>query len=197
LTVKPPIVGLALPVVVSLASLVGAERTTAVQAPTSLETWVLTEPKRRAADAALAPPPPLPADAETISPATLDIIVRPRADAERRSQVRETISRTVDRIHLKGHDGREWLFERNPLDPRRVSATVIQHAAKTLVLYEETDLRIMLGIRGWADVLALGFDRQSVSIERTRPSVDLALLRPPVERFPGYRVVDLAEWLEK
>jgi hypothetical protein len=55
-------------------------------------------------------------------------------------------------------NGREWLFERNPIDPRRVSATCVEHASQAIVLYDETDLRVVLGIRGWADVLSLGFD---------------------------------------
>jgi hypothetical protein len=184
----------ALSIVVSLAIV---EPTTAMQTGKSAETWVLTEPKRRAPDTPPAPPPSLPADAHTITPTTFDIVVRRGPATTDRRAARHTISRTADRIHVRGHDGREWLFERNPIDPRRVSATLVEHAAKVLVLYEETDLRMMLGIRGWADVLALGVDRQAFAIEPGKPGVDAALLRPALERFPKYRVVDLAEWLEK
>jgi hypothetical protein len=60
-------------------------------------------------------------------------------------------------------DGREWLFERNPLDPRRVSGQLIVHARRTIVLHEASDLRNMLGVNGWADVLMLGVDSGAVS----------------------------------
>lgn len=122
--------------------------------------WALTVPKRRVADAPPAPPPPLPAGALSVKPATVEIAIR-RGPASRTQQVvRQTVSRTSERIHLTANDGREWLFERNPIDPRRVSASLIEHASQAIVLYEETDLRMALGIRGWADVLALGFDTQ-------------------------------------
>ncbi len=184
----------ALSVVVSLAT---TEPTTAMQTGKPGETWVLTEPKRRAPDAPPAAPPSLPADAHSIAPTTFDIVVRPGPATKDRLAVRQTVSRTADRIHVMGRDGREWLFERNPIDPRRVSGTLVEHRAKVLVLYEETDLRMVLGIRGWADVLALGVDRQAFAIEHVKPGVDATLLRPALERFPKYRVVDLAEWLEK
>lgn len=122
--------------------------------------WALTVPKRRAADAPPASSPPLPAAAESITPATINIIVRRSSKGGRPSALRQTVSRTTDRIHLTGRDGHEWLFERNPIDPRRVSATRVEHASKAIVLYEETDLRMALGIRGWADVLALGLDTE-------------------------------------
>lgn len=127
-----------------------------------------------------------------------------------------------------------------------------EHGSKVIVLYGETDLRMTLGIRGWADVLALGFDKQLLagykrtqdartvggirfarytrasksaksdevwwsdeqvlassftihsgtgftrfSVERARSGVDSALLRPAQQRFPQYRAVDVADWLEK
>ena len=214
--------------------------------------WVLTVPKRRAADAPPAVPPPLPPAAESITPTTIEIAVRRGPTTTGSKAMRQAVARTSERIHVTGDDGREWLFERNPVDPRRVSATMTEHPSKTIVLYGESDLRMSLGIRGWVDVLALGFDTQLLagykrtqdvrtvggirfarytnasrsaksdevwwsdeqvlassfathdstgftrfSVERARPGVDLSLLRPAQERFPAYRAVDVADWLEK
>ena len=124
--------------------------------------WVVTAPKRRTADAPPAPPPPLPAGAESVTPSTIEVVVRRESGAARSRTLRQRIARTANRIHME-NEGREWLFERNPVDPRRVAATLVDHRAQALILYEETDLRMALGIRGWADVLALGFDCQALS----------------------------------
>jgi len=211
----------------------------------------LVIPTRRAPDIPPAAPPALPPVAEKVTPLTLETHVR-RHVGKRAESVRQTISRTTDRIHVAGSDGREWLFERNTRDSRRVFGTLIDHANRALVLYDESDLRNMLGIRGWAQVLSLGLDHELLdglqrtttsrvigtvrvihhttdrkgvelrdvwwsendflpggftsmhgagslqfSVERIRTGVDAALLRPAAERFPAYRVVDLAEWLER
>ena len=134
----------------------------AVDAGQTANGWVLTEPKRRAPDAPLAAAPSLPAGAQSIEPTTFDIVLRRESPLMKGQVVRQTVSRTSEQIHLRGNDNREWLFERNPIDHRRVSATLIDHSSKAIVLYEETDLRMTLGIRGWADVLALGFDSQTL-----------------------------------
>ena len=55
-------------------------------------------------------------------------------------------------------DGREWLFERNPIDPRRVSGFVVHHDKRTIVRYDDTELRNWMALRGWADVVTLGID---------------------------------------
>jgi hypothetical protein len=73
------------------------------------------------------------------------------------------VTRTADRVHVAAGPDREWLYVRNPVDPRRVSATLVDHKSQTLVVYDESDLRNTLGIRGWADVLTLGFDMAVLS----------------------------------
>jgi hypothetical protein len=147
-------------------------------------------------------------------------------------------------------DGPEWLYERNPVDPRRVSAYLVDHAARAIVFHTDSDLRNELAIAGWAQVLTLGFDhtqlagaissaevptidgvaftrftvardgkplevwwnaaqllpaefssidatgRTRLSIQRIR-AVDETVLQRPQSRFPQYRGVDLAEWLEE
>lgn len=214
----------------------------------------LTIPKRRPVEGAPTTPPALPASADSVAAATLDFVVTRKAAGARASNLRHTVSRTVDRMHLTASDRREWLFERNPVDPRRVSATLVEHAGKAVIVYGETDLRMALGIRGWADVLAFGFDSEMLggykktaevrtlagirfaryvatpkpeagagtdvwwsheqalpsqfaitdggvstrfTLERVRPGTDPKVLQPAQSRFPGYRVVDYADWLEK
>jgi hypothetical protein len=211
----------------------------------------LVIPTRRSPASTPAGPAALPAAAEHVTPLTLQTQVRRQA-GKRVETVRQTVTRTADRIHVASSDGREWLFERNTRDSRRAFGTLIDHANRALVFYDESDLRNMLGIRGWAQVLSLGLDHELLqglepgaasraignvkvirhatdrkdvelqevwwsenhflpgaftsrqaaaslrfSVERVRSGVDAALLRPAAERFPKYRQVDLAEWLER
>jgi hypothetical protein len=127
-----------------------------------------------------------------------------------------------------------------------------RHPSVSVIRYEDSDLRMVLGLRGWLDVLALGFhpdllnpdtrtsevltmggipfaryslgrgssrsrdvwwneeqvlpsrftkaDSSGVthfSIERITPGADAALLDLPGARFPTYRTIDLANWLER
>ena len=138
--------------------------TTPVSAQTKApEGWQLTIPTRRVTNAEPVGPPSLPASADSIAATTVELIVSRRVVTGRPSIIRHTVSRTADRIHIVGSDRREWLFERNPIDRRRVSATLVEHAAEAIILYAESDLRMTLGIRGWADVLAFGFDLESLN----------------------------------
>ena len=209
----------------------------------------LVLPARRAPDAAPAEPPALPTAAARIPPLTIAMsIVRPSASG---SAIAQTVSRTPDRIHVSAVNGREWLFEQDGGDPRRAAGFMIDHASRTIVLYAESDLRMLAGLRGWLDVLLLGFDlealgrctltrdrqtigaarftrcapteavtpspdvwwsedhllaREIVSVDRTVPTrsrivgvrsgVDRSLLEPASARFPAYRGVPAADWLE-
>jgi hypothetical protein len=108
------------------------------------------------------------------------------------------VLRTVNRILVSTRE-REWLFERNSIDPRRVAATVVEHADKTVVIYGESDVRNLLGLNGWAEVLALTSETSAspaLTVERIRQGVDDQLLRPCQTRFPTYKVIEIADWLE-
>lgn len=131
--------------------------------------------RRPAADAPVAPPPPLPAAADRVPSLTLQTRVRKHAGG-RVHEVQQTITRTADRIHVSARGGGEWLFERNPRDPRRVSGHFIDHAAKTIVYYSDSDLRNVLGIPGWAHVLTLGFDHQTLA--SLEPSTGVRVVGP-------------------
>jgi len=204
-------------------------------------------PSRRLAAAApstLAAPTP---GADRVRPLTLDVRVTTRAGG-RTSTRAQIVTRTFDRVHVATTSGVEWLFERNPVDPRRVSASAVHHADKAIVVYSESDLRMALGIPGWAHVLTMGVDAPAVSaaasgqvralggmpffrattaddggrgrlwwnaeqllpleyaaadastslaIVNLAAGADPARLAAPETRFPGYRVVELADWLEE
>lgn len=135
--------------------------------------------------------PPLPADADQVKAVTMDVRFQGRP---------ATVVRTATRVLIRA-DAREWLFERNPVDVRRVSATIAEHNYKTIVSYEESDVRNLLGINGWADVLDLtserGAPRYFQDIVRVRDGVDGALIEPMQIRFPLYKSLQVADWLER
>ncbi|ODS53488.1 MAG: hypothetical protein ABS36_12655 [Acidobacteria bacterium SCN 69-37] len=153
-------------------SLMPAEGIASAQsAREATNTPVITLPTRRASDTPPTPPPEVPAAADRVLAVTVSATVRRTPLNGPTQREGRTITRTFDRVHIaeKGH---EWLFERNIRDHRRVSGSLIHHDARAIIAYEESDLRIMLGIRGWADVVALGFEidtlRNHTRAEETR-----------------------------
>lgn len=210
----------------------------------------IARPVRRPAVVAPAGLPALPATADTAPSMTLDVDLHPLDPGRGTGPVRQRIIRTRDRIHVT-MGPQEWLLERNLVDPRRVAGYLVDHASRTIVFHDESDLRNRLGIGGWAHAFTLGFevgilaqrlrtgesrdvdgvrfvryapapdgpaepdvwwsDTDSVAtgfirgagagaarveVRHVETTVDLASLRLPAERFPGYASVDLAEWLE-
>lgn len=198
-------------------------------------------PARRPLATRPSPPPELPAGADHVPGLTLDIVMTSGMGPTRATR-RQTVTRTVDRVHVATAAGTEWWFERNPVDPRRVSGFFVEHRTKTMVSHSDADLRQMLGILGWTHVLTLGCgtpptapavavstkvdgvtfssapggiaswnrelllpgecvlgvggEAERLRVDRVARTVDSAALVPPPARFPGYREVDLAEWLE-
>ena len=118
-------------------------------AQTERDTTALPASPRRAADPSPPGPPELSAAADHIAVLTLE---------QRTGAGRRTVSRTANRIHVALDDGREWLFVRNPVDGRRAMGYLVEHSEKRISTYAESDLRNAAGIRGWTDVLSLGFD---------------------------------------
>lgn len=141
------------------------------------EQLVLVRPLRRPPDVPAAVPE-LPAGARHVKPLTLHVVVHRRTAQARPQVVRQTISRTSDRVHVTAGAGREWLFERNSLDPRRVSGFLIDHGRRTIVEHEESDLRNSLGVNGWAEVLLIGLDPAALGhLTATREARTLAGMR--------------------
>lgn len=162
---------------------------------------------------------------------------------------RRTVTRTPTLAHVQPHGSQsEWLFARNPVDGRRVSAMQIDHHHRAIIEFSDSELRNANIVRGWADVAYLGVDlavlrrmsptgrrealsgfqfeeltpsagdgsslwwssaagaplrirdagaRQEVSLRALRTSVDASLLEDPRRRFPGYAVLDVADFREK
>ncbi len=201
----------------------GSAPAQAEQAPAMTDLAVPVMPVRKGGAPVPRTLPALPPGADRVTPLTLQVRITTRAPG-RVTERRQTVTRTVDRVHIVNGDagataagGVEWLFERNPVDPRRASATYVSHAAKTIVVYSDSDLQTMLGIPGWAHVLTMGVDPSVLGtitpsstprtidapdgtrlvIERASATVALQLVQPADLRFPGYRVVNLADWLEE
>jgi hypothetical protein len=148
--------------VLVLTTLVG-DAPFARQAPSQAGSYQipLVQPVRRAPDAPPASPPELPAAAHRITPVTLDVIIRQTFEGRLRT-ARRRVSRTAERIHVMIDKNREWLFERNAVDPRRVSGHLIDHSARVIVHHDESDLRNLAGISGWTDVLAPGIGQDTL-----------------------------------
>lgn len=153
-------------------SLAGQEPSIPSPVPGSL---VFVHPARRPS-ASTAPLPPLPTAAHEVTPLTLQVMVQRSTAGGRTATVRQTVSRTRERVHIDAGQ-REWLFVRNPVDPRRVSGVLVDHATRTLIEHEESDLRHMVGVAGWIDVLSLGLD----------PAVLPGLVKGETRSVEGFR----------
>jgi len=164
------------------------------QDQTDDDTVSITLPTRRAPDAPPPPPPALPAAADQVVPLTLDVVTsRLDADGAERTS-RQRIVRTRDRIHML-IAGREWLFERNPVDPRRVFGYMVDSKTTSIVAHEESDLRNRMGISGWASLLMLGFGEEQLSLlRRTDESRDIGGIRFVRYVAPADRASRLDVW---
>lgn len=211
-----------------------------------LQRDAFTRPVRRPGPAAPAAPI-LPAAVADVPAYTLTVTIAAEGGTGTVPRRTRAVSRTTDRVHVAEGRDSEWFFRRNPIDPARVSGSLVDHRAQRIVVHEESDLRNLLGISGWADVVSLGFDHRflaeaaptaherhvsgvrfvqytlpstsfwwsagaglateftqqqgsrslRVTIEALSPGVNETLLLDPLERFPAYQELDVAEWLER
>ncbi|MGE0592244.1 MAG: hypothetical protein AB7G23_11665 [Vicinamibacterales bacterium] len=237
-----------------LGVLMGTEQPTAGDA-LELDPAGFVEPARNSPAPPVIPDPPaLPPHAETLPPLTFRIVTAatddvPATPAGAPVRSSQRVARTRDRVWLASDDiEKEWLFRRNPVDPRRVSGYLTDHATKTILVYDETDLRITQGLRGWLDVVTMRIDpaqvealpagqgsahvagwsfthhaataseapleeiwwsdelllpqrfvlresgrRVTSTIEQLTLGIDEGMLQDPDERFPDYRMLELAD----
>lgn len=128
--------------------------------PSQLEGFV--RPERR-----VAPPAPvapvLPPELAEVPDHTLTVTLEMEGDARAAARRTRVVSRTTDRVHVAESRDVEWLFRRNPIDRARVSGVLVEHREQRLVVYDESDLRNLLGIEGWAGVVSLGFDYRALN----------------------------------
>jgi hypothetical protein len=136
-----------------LASGVGATAQALSGSRPSLEPIPMRRAVNAAGDAASMSAPALPKGADRIPPITFEMVV----SAGGAQSAKQKVTRTVDHLHLATRE-REWLFERNIQDQRRVYGFLTDHPSRTIVTYDESELRLLMGVRGWSDVLLLGFD---------------------------------------
>jgi hypothetical protein len=115
-----------------------------------------TQPERHKTTPAPAPPV-LPAVVANVPAYTMQVSIGP-TDGPATARRRRVVSRAPDRVHVAEGRDTEWLFRRNPLDYSRVSAQLTDHRAQTVTTYDESDVRNLLAIEGWAGVVSLGFD---------------------------------------
>jgi hypothetical protein len=93
---------------------------------------------------------------------TVDLEIR-HVGLGRKAVQRKTVTRTAERVHVSlGPNAAEWLFVRNPADLRRMSGTMLDHARKKIVEYDESELRNGGLGRGWADVVSLGVEPEAL-----------------------------------
>ncbi len=127
------------------------------------EPRALVLPTRREPDAPPEGPRELPPGADRVIPVTVEALIRREPLVGRAQSARQTITRSAERVHIASSDGSEWLFQRNVRDPRRVFGSLVNHVSRAVVVYDESDLRTALGLRGWASVLTMGFDPESLT----------------------------------
>jgi len=105
--------------------------------------------------------PELPKEAMRLPDLTLEFRqIQSGVDIAGSPEVVHVLTRSRNRAHslLTGGVNREWLFLRNPVDPRRVSGSLFNHAERAIVDYFESDLRNSGVARGWLDVLSPAVD---------------------------------------
>lgn len=118
------------------------------------------EPERSApAPAAVPNPPEVPEAADRLPPVSFTLVTTFQDGSGRRRTVEQQVFRGVDHVSLIVDGGRrEWFFERNPVHRNRVSGWLVDHEAKQIRAYQESDLRTALRLNGWLDVLTMRVD---------------------------------------
>jgi hypothetical protein len=121
----------------------------------------LLSPTRRSPAPPALEPPALPVGGDAIPATTFELATVRRAGEGPETHRTDSVVRTERRVSLVAMGGgEEWLFERNSVDPRRVAAYRVDHARGQILVYDESDLRVRLQLRGWTDVLTMRFPRE-------------------------------------
>lgn len=143
----------------------GAARPAASAAPSDEgESGLFESPERRSAAPKAVELPELPEALRAPIDVTFELETRPAQASGGGRARREDVARTADRIHVRlTQQDVEWLFVRNPLDGRRVSATLVDHRQRLIIEYPESELRMTGIARGWADVASLGIGVQGLT----------------------------------
>jgi hypothetical protein len=130
-------------------------------------THSVIQSSRRGGRAASRAVPTLPVGAASAPALTLRVTTTRKAARGPASTIDRVVTRTSRVVHVAAQ-ATEWRFERNSVDERRVSGVLVDHVARAIVFHDESDLRNMLGVAGWADVLLLGLDLSE--LEQLKPT---------------------------
>lgn len=105
---------------------------------------------------------------------TLTVTTRWEEPGHEPRVTRQTVFRTFERV-LVATDGTqsEWLFERNPVDHRRVSGYLVDHKLSRILVHQESDLRNDQQMRGWMDAITLRFDADALKTLRATGETDV------------------------
>ena len=149
------------------------------------EGMVVAPPERHSDPPRAIEPPAVPAALQAPIELTVELetkVQRPGGTSTRR----ENVARSAGRVNIRLDDGQvEWLFVQNPVDPRRVSAQLVDHRQREIIEYDESELRMNGIARGWADVAGFGIGPDVIArLEPTGQSerrfgFDFVELRPP------------------
>lgn len=125
----------------------------------SAETAAIVPSARTAPEPPPVPPAPrVPLEAASLPPLTF-VLETTRSGPDGTRRTTQTITRTHDRVRLALDGGRqEWLFLQNVVYRDRAAAYLTDHDHREIRFHEESPLRSRMQIRGWMDVLTLGFD---------------------------------------
>ncbi len=99
---------------------------------------------------------------ESLPPVKVNLTIRVKNGKQDKAMDR-TIIRTNDQVYMNyENQGQEWLFKRNPVDPRRLSGLLVDHRKEHVLKYHDSEL-LNFGIASsWQDVLLLGVEPKSL-----------------------------------
>lgn len=141
---------------VACISVPGSSQTPTPALAASESAGIITSPVRAARPPQTVALPELEVSSSELPSLTLELETIAKGAAR---GARRTITRTPTRAHVKAAGSEvEWLFTRNPVDQRRVSAVRIDHHHHIIIDYSESELRTAELARGWADVVYLGVE---------------------------------------
>ena len=102
--------------------------------------------------------PSLPAKADDVPALGFTMRTTRQRQGAAPSTATRQVYRSSRRVRLLDGKSTEWLFDRNPVHDDRVAGYLIDHGTKRVLSLDDSDLRNTQSVRGWADVLTMGFD---------------------------------------
>ncbi|HKE01288.1 MAG TPA: hypothetical protein VKE69_09785 [Planctomycetota bacterium] len=106
-------------------------------------------------------------DRRAFTPFTATLAIH--APGSKESDARQIVVRSADRIAVELTSAKkEWLFRRNPVEPRHTSAALVDHALEAILAYSNSDLELEGLAAPWETRARLGL--AAAEIEALRPT---------------------------